>query len=410
MAPGLGARALGPADALALALFVAPPLAVYAPAAMAPLAVLAALAIILAAAINRRLPALGAPIVFGLLLLVAVWGALTALWSIRPDESLKRALQLAGIFFAGCVLIGGAGGLGAPQRRRVAVMAAWGVALALALILVERLSGDVLRRLVEPGYESSDSAMKRASTLLVLLSAAPAAFLWRDGRRGTAAALIFGVGAATLLLDSISARLAFAAAALFAALAWRLPRIAAGLLAACIAAAILLAPVAARLLPGPHLQDAAERGRLPASAAHRAMIWRYAAGKIAERPLLGFGLDTARSLPDARTTIRWDMGPQPPAAPRYSTVVQMPLHPHNAPLQWWMELGLPGALLGAAVALLALAAAQRGGLDRADRAAATGLVAAGMTVAIVSYGAWQSWWLLTMFLAAAGMAAVARSP
>jgi len=408
---GLSARAPTPADALALALFLAPPLAVYAPAGIAPLAALTAAAIVAFGAFDRRWPAPGAPAVLGLLLAVAAWGAATALWSIRPDESLKRALQLAGTFLAGSLLIGAAGRLDAAQRRNAAAAAALGVAVALALVFAERLTGDALRRLVEPAHESSDSAMKRASTLLVLLMAGPAAWLWRDGHRATAVALVLAVGGATLALESIAARLAWIGFAVAVVGAWYLPRVAAALLAAAIAAAVLLTPAAIRLLPNPVPGDAAGRAGLPASAAHRLMIWHYAAGKVEERPWLGWGLDTARSLPDARKVVAWDMGrPGLPPAQRFSTVAVMPLHPHHAPLQWRMELGVPGVVLGTAVALLTLAAACGRGLVRSDRAAAVGLVAAGMTVAVISYGAWQSWWLSTLFLAAAAMTAAARSP
>jgi len=402
----LSVRAVSSADALALALLAAPPLAIYAPAAMAPLAVLAAGAIILIAAINRRWPAMGAPGVLALLALVAVWGAATALWAVRPDESLKRALQLAGIFFAGSVLIGGAGGLTPPQRRRVATAAALGLAIAVALVFIERFSGDALRRLVEPAYGFHDGTMKRAATLLVLLLAAPAAYLWREENRLAAVVLVVAVGVATFVLDSIAARLALTASVTVALLAWYLPRVAATLLALCIAGTIMLAPLAVRLLPAPEPQNAAARGNLPDSAAHRVMIWQYAAGKIAERPLQGWGLDSARSIPDARRVVPWQMHESETRANTMTTVVLMPLHPHNAPMQWWLELGVPGAVLGAAVALLALLGAMNHTRNPADRAAALGLVAAGMTVAVISYGAWQSWWLLTMFLAASGMAAL----
>ena len=410
MAQGLGARAPAPADALALALFLAPPLAVYAPAAVAPLAALTAAAIVVLDAFDRRWPRLGAPAVLAVLLATAAWGAVSALWSIRPDESLKRAIQIAVIFLAGSVLIGGASRLGAPQSRNLAAAAALGIAVALALVFVERTTGDALRRLVEPGHAFNDSAMKRAATLLVLLMAGPAACLWRDGYRWAAVVLALAVGGATLAVESIAARLAFAAFAAAAVCAWYLPRVAAIAIAAAIAAFVLLTPAAIRLLPNPDPGDAASRAGLPASAAHRLMIWHYAAGKVAERPWLGWGLDTARSLPDARKVVAWDMGSHLPPAGRYSTVVVMPLHPHHAPLQWRMELGVPGVLLGTAAGLLALACAAGRGLARPDRAAAIGLVAAGMTVAVISYGAWQSWWLSTLFLAAAGMTAAARSP
>jgi O-antigen ligase len=113
-------------------------------------------------------------------------------------------------------------------------------------------------------------------------------------------------------------------------------------------------------------------------------------------------------MPDARQVIPWQMRDAAAKPAGMMTVVQMPLHPHNAPLQWWMELGLPGAALGALAGIAAVAAAMRARNDPAGRAAALGLVAAGMTVAVISYGAWQSWWLFAMYLAAAGMTAATR--
>jgi O-antigen ligase len=86
----------------------------------------------------------------------------------------------------------------------------------------------------------------------------------------------------------------------------------------------------------------------------------------------------------------------------------MPLHPHNAILQLWIELGLPGAILGAALAILAI----RGILARAEdvlwRAAALGLIAASLLIAFLSYGLWQRWWMSTLWLSAALMVATAR--
>ena len=403
--PGLR---FGGGDVLALTLLLAPPVAIYASAGIALLAIMAALAIIALNALNRRWPDIGAKTVLAALILVAVWGAVSALWSIRPDESLKRALQLAGIFLAGGILLGAAQDLDDGQRKRVAMAAVAGIALALALVFFERLTGGALRRLFEPGVEAPLSAMNRASTLLVLLSSAPAAYLWRDGRHAGVIALVVGVGAAAFALESASARVAWGVAVTAAILAWFLPRLTVALLAIGVAASILLAPVAVSLLPNPDPRNVERRAHLPPSAAHRALIWHYAAGKIDERPLWGWGLDASRSLPDARAMIPWDMGPQPPGAPRYATIVLMPLHPHNAPLQWRLELGLPGALLGTGVALLALASVERAAIGRAERAGALALLAAGLTVAVISYGAWQSWWLLGLFLAAAGMAAVSR--
>ena len=85
----------------------------------------------------------------------------------------------------------------------------------------------------------------------------------------------------------------------------------------------------------------------------------------------------------------------------------LPLHPHNAALQWWVELGAIGAVLGAAVALLATGALRR---IPDPRSAATGvaLLASAATVGCMSFGVWQSWWIAALALAAAFHVAATR--
>jgi O-antigen ligase len=73
----------------------------------------------------------------------------------------------------------------------------------------------------------------------------------------------------------------------------------------------------------------------------------------------------------------------------------LPLHPHNAALQIWLELGLVGAI-AAAAAMLALGRRIRG--DRATRAALAGTLLAACTVGSVGYGIWQGWWMGALWI------------
>jgi O-antigen ligase len=80
----------------------------------------------------------------------------------------------------------------------------------------------------------------------------------------------------------------------------------------------------------------------------------------------------------------------------------MPLHPHDAILQWWLELGLVGAVLGAVLATFLWRQAARSG------AVPLALVAAAMPPLLLSFGIWQSWWLATLFLVAAFLRSAPR--
>jgi O-antigen ligase len=67
------------------------------------------------------------------------------------------------------------------------------------------------------------------------------------------------------------------------------------------------------------------------------------------------------------------------------------LHPHNNPLQIWMELGVIGAVAAAAFWVLALGRLSR---PRPDLAvAATAGCAAAYLLFGVNFGVWQEWWL-----------------
>jgi exopolysaccharide production protein ExoQ len=79
----------------------------------------------------------------------------------------------------------------------------------------------------------------------------------------------------------------------------------------------------------------------------------------------------------------------------------LPLHPHNAALQWQVELGLPGTILALAILLWGFwRVGFTPGMPRLWRAGALAWASAALTIAMLSYGAWQAWWLACLFLTA----------
>jgi exopolysaccharide production protein ExoQ len=172
----------------------------------------------------------------------------------------------------------------------------------------------------------------------------------------------------------------------------------------------------ARLVPGiemPHF--------------HRLVIWRFVAERIAKRPVTGWGLNASRSIPGGDDTVSLVLeGREEDGAAadslRQSVMEQLPLHPHSAALQWWLELGAVGALLGAGL-LVALILASRGrspasrgqspasrgrGVGRAEVAATLALMTAAISVSMLSYNIWQSWSVAALWLCAALVLAVRR--
>jgi len=335
-------------------------------------------------------------------LAIPLLGLVSASWSIMPGESAARAAKLLAIAAGGLALAAGARGPAAPGLRPAIGAVLVGMAIAVGLALTDHLFLFEVMEDVEPGFTPRRGFYSRGATVLVLFAWLAVIGLVRLEKRWIAAALYLGVG----LLVALKFR-SGAAATVWAlgagAFVLQLATLGRARLAiaGAVAAACLAAPLLVQSFPAPDAQHAAAR-LLPSSWSHRIVIWQFAAAKIAERPLLGWGLDASRKIPGGRETIPWQMDPDPnDAGDRMSVVQRLPLHPHSVSLQLWLELGAIGAALLAALAFLLVAGA------KADRGAAwpdagrLALACSGLAIANVSYGAWQTWWLSTLFMVAA---------
>jgi O-antigen ligase len=386
---------------------VAPPLAVFLPLGMAPLLGLAALALLVA---DGRRCLQAARTFAGLaacLVLLSLWGMASALWSPIPGHSLFEGGRLLVITVGGLILLGAGASLGAEEAQRLARGSLLGVALAVLLLQIELRAGQPLLRLflhAPDGAALSPAHYDRGVTVL-LLAAWPALAALAARRRGWGVALlILAVGDTVLISISHASMAGLVLGAAALPLAWWRPRLAAGGLVVGVAAIALIFPLVApdgRAIE--RLHEAAPR--LQSSAIHRLAIWRFTADRIGDRPILGWGMDASRALPGGKERVNELM----PQLELSDSAEALPLHPHDAPLQWRVELGLPGTLL--AVAALAWSL-HRVASDRLAprwcRALALGYAAAVLTVAALSFGAWQAWWLCAVWLTAALFVATRR--
>ncbi|MFT3997025.1 MAG: O-antigen ligase family protein [Asticcacaulis sp.] len=135
---------------------------------------------------------------------------------------------------------------------------------------------------------------------------------------------------------------------------------------------------------------------LPASWDARLDIWEFAAEKIWQKPLLGWGFDASRHFGKA-----------------------IPLHPHNMSIQVGLELGYVGLFVLAGLWVLLILRIGRGadvpsgeslsafselneGPEATDpRPYALATASAVFVIAQLSFGIWQEWWLAMMALTVA---------
>ena len=333
------------------------------------------------------------------------WGAASMVWAPQPLRALGTAVQL-GLFIA----LGAAASraVAADPASRPAVLRAAGLGLLAGIVVAgaDFATGNALRAAVRGlseiparlafGLKPAASAMALLLPLLAVLPNTPA---WLRGL------LLAGCAAVLAALPGESAKLAVLAAALAGGAAWLAPRLAPRLLGGGLAVLILATP----LLLGPVLARGVPAGGMAPSAAHRLLIWDFVIDRIAERPLLGWGMEASRAIPGNTATpspaVLERFGLTGPAVAWLPSAQLLPLHPHNGALQLWLELGLPGAMLGAALALLLGRAAARS----ARPAVASAMLAAGAATAMLSFGAWQEWWIGAELLALAAAGGLAPS-
>ena len=135
------------------------------------------------------------------------------------------------------------------------------------------------------------------------------------------------------------------------------------------------------------------------SAAHRLMIYQFSSRKIFEKPVLGWGMDASRTIPGGREVV-WlhDCAYQGRAPNTLQLGGAMPLHPHNASLQVWLELGAVGVAIFAGLLGTLVFRWQRESLPRPGRPLIAGMLTSIFVVYNTDFGLWQAWLIFSLIL------------
>lgn len=342
-----------------------------------------------------------------------LWMLVSSLWALDAAAAASLALRLAVLFFAGAVAIGQFRDLPPDRLRRPVMMLALGLTIAAAAVAVDLpLGGSLGRSLHPPAPDSYEPALfyARAATLHAAFVIPLLAALIR--LRATWLGVLHSVVTVLALFEtvSLSAKTALVIGFTVLLAVYAVPRLRwAGLAALVLAGATL--PALLPLDPSPDLRCWLIDNK--PSALHRIVIWDFVAAHIHERPLFGWGLDAARRLPGGKDPLELRRCPPWPDAGRVVISSEtLPLHPHNGILQVWLELGGVGMLLGLAPLCLGLVRVFRmpGWRTRPAQAVFAASLAAALSVALVSFGIWQEWFLAGLFLAAGPAVLAARVP
>ena len=388
------ARLLNPAWLIGVSAFLIPLLTVYIPlslAVMLPVGVASAIVCRVATGRPRFRPdPMSAVLLAGFVILAAC----SVAWSYSADVTLDKLPRTAAIAVLGILFVAALNGLDDRARKTVICCFVSGVAAALFFVVIERFTGGVFIR-ASLAETSPNGFLNQFNRPLSILSI----FIWPATIKLAQIRCRYGVAAVVatfvmlLAFQTGAAIAAVALGALACACVYIAPRIATLAIGSVIAASIILAPTIQGALPPP--KQIFETLDLPRSAYHRLLIWQFAAARIEERPILGWGFNGSREIPGGKDNLD-------------ASEAALPLHPHNAAMQWRLELGILGALFGAGLFVTATESARRRAKGRIEQAGAVAAVTSAFTIAMLSFGIWQSWWMSGLYLVAGFTALVCR--
>lgn len=381
--------------ALAPMLVLAPALACVAPRSMAALYV-ACGCFALAAYFwqNRRLPVVDAKWFYAIAAF-AGYGALSQLWTVNPDETLGKAIELGFLFGLSAFLYGALQSLSREQLEKLGLLIAAGLVLGGGVYLFEYLNNFPLYDLIRGGQSAdvSDVKQNKAAFLIALWFYLSFPY-FVPGRtwpyRFFYAACYALLVAMTFTSKSASSQIIICAVPFIGFAMWVLPtRL---VLATTLAVSILIScamPFGAVWVY--RNTDWKYNAAINDSVRSRIEIWDQAARRSFEKPIFGWGLDASPNLPnrDEVTVIPYVPDPKPIAH----------LHPHNAPLQIWFEMGAVG--IAAAIAFFAFLYRRISGLaGHAAQKYAAFMWAATFLYTLSIWGIWQGWFTATLCLMA----------
>ncbi len=381
---------------LGVAALLAPTTGVFAPMLVTPLTLFAMIGLLVLRAFERESGMRSDRTLVVIICFILGWSVLSLLWTINATDAISKCAAVVAFGLLAVAALMLAPPMAEHERHALRRFVLAGIGLGLLFLLFEMVTDAAISQhlLGKTPINGAILAMFNLTPSFLFLLIWPAVgILWRSWPH--VALSLLGLGFVTAyILPSASASIAFISGVLFFFASLLARRGATLFLAATVAFGIIVAPYVPRVAPA--LDPAAIRSSSSshnASFLHRLDIWAFTITKIAERPVLGWGFNASRTVPDgdAHYYLR----------DRSGMIVgqgnRLPLHPHNGALQVWLELGLPGAISFAALFGLA---AMRTELqaDAAGRAAAVATLATAAPIWFLSFGIWQTWWLSVLIL------------
>ena len=389
------------------------PVGIYAPKGLALLFILAALGIFILNVVDKR-----SLLIFDrrqviLFATLPALGLLSTFWSSDQSETALLAIILFMTLLGGTLLIKEAWSRSISDEPRENRLLVLGLTIGLVLFLVEMVSEagpyQFFRGLLDEDFRAQGAVLQMFNPGLSVttLMLWPVLLLLVQANLRFLGAIVGLCVLAILHYSAASAPvLALACGGLAFTLTWVFHRNGPKIFVSLTIIAILALPWVPDKIPDPRTSENSIIKYYSTSDFHRVVIWKVAAKHIQNKFLLGEGLDSSRRLYDEEDISlykaahlasgkKWSFSSEP-----------IPLHPHNAGLQIWLELGAVGIFVVASLIFLLSKSIGNCRLNRLQTAPIVAFSSNLMVISGLSFGIWQSWWLTGQLLASMTLAMV----
>lgn len=333
------------------------------------------------------------------------WCALSLLWAEQANA--LTLLRLAGVIALAFLLPALMLNMDEPSRQALTNIVVGSFVFVLVVLLIEGLTDAWLHRQIRP-----EDAVPREGEWVPYLEMvaargtamlAPFAFLVGTliALRTKRAVLGFGFAGlsclASYMLPMEASAIAIIVGASVYALTWWRPRLFVNLVFLACTLALVCSPlVVSNLLNRSTMESMGVE--VSRNEAQRLAIWEFSTQEIFKRPMFGHGFDSSRVIgarDNAVEGTNWQA---------------LPLHPHNAFLQIWLELGLIGVVLTCCLLFGLWKCIRENCSSSKDYAVCTSTWCALLTIALISFGVWQYWWIAFWGLLCGAMTLFLREP
>ena len=342
--------------------------------------------------------------------LIMIWGLISALWSVDAGRSLNIAMSISIILAFGILLIRTLTVFNAHELQKLLPAFSYGMLMAFAMLTVELSSdGWVLGHFKTP----ADKWEFHKPAVILMSMIGPLLAYWAHQRRWLVfSALIIDIAYIQSKLDSdaVSGALVIAIICL---ILFIVSKRLFNVLSAILVIGCLSSPFIAQHVLTPNNFETYIPKLNDPHYFHRLYIWNYTAKRGAERFWTGFGMDASRHI-QFKEELRWnqkkiDDNGMVILQPMNAHTISM--HPHNAFLQWWLELGFIGIVLISILLMSILRSLHQVTTIHGRWVQACLRITPFVVglIACVSYGIWQNWWMTTLIMTYAMVVLTNRS-